>query len=236
MPIEVVGYCRVSTSYQMESESIYTQEHAINQFCIRNGLQLKELVKDEEVSGTIPFSRRPGGKRIEALLHEGVVQGVILTKLDRGFRNTSDAIVTIDLWGKEGYAIFIIDFLGGKQLDSRDPIAKAMLSMVAVFAQLDRDMISARTRDKLAYRKEKGKRYTRSIYGYRANENGDLIPEEQEQLTISIIKNKRADGESLRQIAEYLEENHFSTPRGGKRWYASTVGCILNNEIHYKEE
>ena len=231
--MKVVGYCRVSTSYQMESESIYTQEDSIKRFCTRNELQLTNLVKDEEVSGTIPFNKRPGGKKVEHLLTQKEVVGVVFTKLDRGFRNTSDAISTIDRWSKAGYSIFIIDFLGGKQLDSRDPIARAMLNMVAVFAQLDRDMISARTRDKLAYRKSQGKKYTRSIYGYKADKYGNLIPDESEQKTITYIKEKRVRGESLRQIADYLNEKLIPTPRGGYTWHASTVRCILSNEIHY---
>lgn len=229
--MRLVGYTRVSTDIQIERESITTQESIIRSYCRDNNFFLMSVIKDEGVSGTVAFSKRKGGSAVIEMLNRGLIDGVVITKLDRAFRSASDALFTLDSWHKKEVAVFILNFMNGSRLDSRDPMSKAMLSLISVFSQLERDMIALRVRESLATKKEDKRQYCKSVYGFRSIE-GVLEPYEPEMEIVTKIFEWRHKGMSLNQICAKLNTDLIPTPRGGYCWYKSTVNGILNNNIY----
>jgi len=55
---------------------------------------------------------------------------------------------------------------------------------------------------------------------------------EQEARIIQELFARCARGESLRQLAKWMNRNSIPTQRGGKAWYASTVRYILQNPVY----
>lgn len=228
----IVGYCRVSSNIQVERDSIQTQEDAIVRFADMHGIALKQIIKDEGVSGTLPLERRVGGKKLLSLIEEGQYSGIICTKLDRLFRSAGEALVCIDSWVKEDVEVFILNFLNnGKALDTRDPSSKMMLGVMAVFAEFERGMISLRTKENMQQRKNNFKKYCSYVYGYKSV-NGQLVADSIEQEAIALMFTLKSEGKSLRQITQTLTDKGYPTPRSAKAWYPATVSLILSNSIH----
>ena len=164
------------------------------------------------------------------MLESKQVSGVVFSKLDRAFRNSGDALLSIDKWVKEDVDVHIFNWHGGSTLDTRDAMAKLQLGMIAVFADFERSMISARTKDTLRAKKKRGEVYSPTPLGF-VVDAGRLIADVTEQATITLIKELKAAGKSLRAIAAELTAQGHKTKKGGN-WYASTIKAILDNDIH----
>lgn len=63
-------------------------------------------------------------------------------------------------------------------------------------------------------------------YGFRLDDHGRLVEDEQEQRIVKWMARRRQAGETLERIAEKLNSHPVPTKRGG-RWYGSTVSNIL---------
>jgi DNA invertase Pin-like site-specific DNA recombinase len=84
-----------------------------------------------------------------------------------------------------------------------------MANMLATFARFERRLISQRTKEALAVKKASGVRLGR--------------PPTMPQTLVPRIQRQRGRGDSLREIAEDLNEAGVPTAQGGARWYAATV-------------
>ena len=88
-----------------------------------------------------------------------------------------------------------------------------MANMLATFSQFERRLISQRTREALAVKRAAGIRLGR--------------PPTMPQTIVRRIQQQRARGDSLRKIAESLNESGVPTAQGGPRWYPATVRHVL---------
>jgi site-specific DNA recombinase len=84
--------------------------------------------------------------------------------------------------------------------DTTTAQGKAFLGMLAVFAQLERDTISERTKDALQYKRETGEWCGRIPFGFRVD-NGCLVEDPDQIKLIRQAKRMRDKGLSLREIA-----------------------------------
>lgn len=99
------------------------------------------------------------------------------------------------------------------QVDTSTASGEAMTNMLATFAQLERRPIGQRTREALAVKKASGVRLGR--------------PPTLRQAVARRIQRQRAPGDSLREIADDLNDAGVPTAQGGARWYAATVRHVL---------
>ena len=91
-----------------------------------------------------------------------------------------------------------------------------MANVMATFAQFERRLIGARTKDALAIKRSQGVRLGR--------------PRTLGQHVVDRIVAQRAGGASLRVIADALNEESVPTAQGGALWHASTVRAVLQSE------
>lgn len=101
---------------------------------------------------------------------------------------------------------------------------------MAVLNEFERDQIAERTSSILQLKKSRREVYSPIPYGFR-REGKHLLVDENEQKVIRNIKDLRADGISLRQIARELNDEGVPS-KNDRKWYASTVHYILNNSLH----
>lgn len=73
---------------------------------------------------------------------------------------------------------------------------------------------------------------TPELLGYDVNEDGHLIINEAEALTVRLIFFMYLYGYSCQQIAETLMQLGRNTKRGNQKWSSGTVLSILQNERH----
>ncbi len=69
-----------------------------------------------------------------------------------------------------------------------------------------------------------------ACFGYRQDENGNLVIHEEEAEIVRRIFQMRAAGHSLGRISDWLFENEISTPRGKARWSSEAIRKLLKNE------
>jgi DNA invertase Pin-like site-specific DNA recombinase len=229
---KAVIYLRVSTEEQArEGVSLEAQKEKLISYCQSKHLEVVEVIVDDGVSGGKYLSQRPGGQRLIQLVSTKKVTHVVSAKLDRLFRNSADAMWTIEGWDNDGISTHLLD-VNGMGLDTSSPMGKLILTMMAGFAQLERSLIKERTKTAMQHKKSTKKKYCREVYGYENAENGDMVANEQEQATITLIKQLRESGKSLRAIATHLTQLGIKTKRGGTTWVHTTIQSILKNDIH----
>jgi len=222
-----IGYCRVSTDEQ--GVSLADQREKINTYAKMLSLNLIETIVDEGVSGTVPMSKRDGGQKLLDMLSNGSAGHVIAIRLDRLFRSNLDALTCVSAWDRVGVALSLIDF-GGQTLNTSTATGRMMLSMMAAFAQFERDLISERTSAALQHKRRNGDAYTRDVLGY-DKANGRMVANANEQKIVADIHRWRRKGLSMDKIAKRLNAAGVVGKRNG-RFYASTVKAILDNDIH----
>lgn len=92
---------------------------------------------------------------------------------------------------------------------------RAMSTVMAAFAELERDLIRARTREGMAAKRASGVRLGRPV----------TLP----QAVRERIAAERASGATLAAIAASLNGDKVATARGGSQWHPSTVAAVLRS-------
>ena len=117
-----------------------------------------------------------------------------------------------------------------EKIDTSSAAEKMVFRMMAVLAEFERDQISERTTNALPHKKAQRQIYAALQLGYR-DDAGKLVPVHEEQVVVSEICDMRADGKTLREIADGLNSRRIVGNRGGK-YHASTIKVILGNTLH----
>lgn len=141
-----VGFARVSTKEQ----DLKIQLLKLNEFgCekIFKGKQSGASIRNEEKL-----------KELIDYIREG--DEVIVTRLDRLGRSLKSILDAIDNIHSKGACLNIID--GSLNTSNDNPLSNAMINLCGVFAQLERDLIKARTAEGRAEAKAKGKHLGRT--------------------------------------------------------------------------
>jgi DNA invertase Pin-like site-specific DNA recombinase len=238
MPIEskkAVGYARVSTQEQAShGVSLEAQRDRIHAYGQMAGLELVDIISDQGISGSVPLMEREGGHRLSGLISKrnSMVTHVVALKLDRCFRDACDALEQTRMWDKEGITLHLID-MGGQTLSSSGAVGRMFLTMLAAFAELERNLIAERTASAMQHKKRNRAVYNHTPLGF-TRQAGLLIEDPAEMETIARIRDMLREGTTLARIATILNETNTPTKRGGN-WYASTVRQILNNDIYAQE-
>lgn len=199
--MKALGYTRVSTEEQAtEGLSLKAQAERIRAYCTAAGLKLVELFSDEGISAAKPLAARPAGAQLLAALDAGAAAAVVAVKLDRLFRDAVDCLGTVRAWNERGIALHLLD-LGGSAFTSASALGRFFLTVMAGAAEMERNLISERTRAALAYKRSKGEWLGTVPFGYRL-EGGVLVPDEREQELIAALKrDRKARHLSVRELA-----------------------------------
>lgn len=223
---KAVGYVRVSSAEQsLEGVSLDAQETRIRAYAVMRGFELTQIFREEGISAGIPLKDRPEGGRLVELLTKKQAQHVVAVKLDRLFRNASDALSQAERWEKGKRSLHILD-MGGAAIDTSSAMGKMFFLVAAGFAAMERDLTSERTKAALTHLKREGKAYTHLVpFGF-DRIGDDLVENETEMATVRRIQALRQSGLSLGKIADTLTADAVPTKLGGK-WWSVTVDSVL---------
>ena len=134
-------YRRVSTDHQ--DNSLEVQEALNTEYCRRLDMPvLAEPYADPDVSGSIPFVERAGGKALMARLQHGDVKHLVTAKQDRLGRDTLDTIATIRRVWELGITPH---FTAEGGAFPRTPQNELLFEIKASVAQYERNLIRDRT-------------------------------------------------------------------------------------------
>lgn len=227
----LLPYIRVST--QDQENSMEMQLETISRYCKSNGYTMGEVFADEDVSAYIEIGKRPQGSRLlKALSQSSGGIGVVSLKVDRMFRNSIDAMVTVKQWNTDGIPLFVVS-MGGNSLNTSTSIGWLFFQTLVMFAEFERNQISERTRAVKQHLKDSLRKNGIVPYGWRSDDGDNLLPDKTESAVVKDIYAMR-DTMSLHSIAHKLNSSGIRT-RNGSEFKANTVKRILeykpNNKI-----
>jgi DNA invertase Pin-like site-specific DNA recombinase len=205
--IRVLGYVRVSTVEQAESGlGLEAQRGQIEREAQRQGWELMAIFTDA-VSGK--DMERPQLQAALSMLAQGQASALVVSKLDRLSRSVLDFSQLLQRAGREGWHVITLD-LG---VDLASETGEAIANVMATFAQLERRLISRRTKEALAAAKARGVKIGRKV---------QLAPEVEARI-VTLAEG----GMSRRGIAALLQSEGVPSPTGAERWHDTTVGQVL---------
>jgi DNA invertase Pin-like site-specific DNA recombinase len=235
-PTRFLGYARVSTDDQARGDysSVDMQEDAIRRHAEYTARILGiappplTIYRDEGHSGK--SLNRPALARLRKDAETGPRGAVVVVyKLDRLTRSLHDFLNLNAELEASGAGIASIT----EQFDTTTPMGRAMLAILLVFAQLERETTVQRVRGKhdalvLAGRFAGG----RAPLGYTASLGEGLKEDPEGQAVVTrIFRLYTADGLSTLQIAALLNAEGVPSP-AGRQWSKTRVYAILGNPIY----
>jgi DNA invertase Pin-like site-specific DNA recombinase len=227
MATRVVGYIRVSTEGQADGGvSLEAQRAKLAAYAVAMDLELVAVEVDAGLSAKT--LARPGLQAALGALAAGHADGLLVCKLDRLTRSVRDLGDLVERYFASRYSLLSV----ADSIDTRSAAGRLVLNVLASVAQWEREATGERTRDALAHLKAQGVRLGGAALGWTRTDATDdagrrLVADVQaEAETVARILTLRAEGKTLRQIADVLAAEGRATKTGG-RWHASTVRNVV---------
>lgn len=198
-PALAVAYLRVSTEEQHLGPE--AQRAAITQWASRETITLTAWHTDAGVSGASEHTDRPG---LTAALEDLSRHGAGVLAIARRDRIARDVVVAATIERtvlRRGARVVSADGVG----NGDTPADQFMRTILDGAAAYERELIRARTRAALQARRAQGKRAGTVPWGYHADPDGKLSPNDPERTVIARVEALRAQGKSLREIVKTLE-------------------------------
>lgn len=219
----VFGYVRVSTDNQLENYSIDEQIDRLTAYCKAKGWVLVKIYTDGGFSGG--NTNRPALRQMLEDMEKADINAVIVYKLDRLSRSQKDTLMLIE----DEFLSNNVDFVSiNENFDTSTPFGRAMIGILSVFAQLEKDQITERFtmgrigRGKAGYFHGGGN----SPYGY-DYVNGELLVNEYEAMQIEEIFDLFITGKSMNAITKIMRGKYEN-----RNWTATAVRNALKNRIY----
>ena len=191
-------YVRVSTDIQVDGYSIEAQIESLENYLKSQGWTNYKTYIDPGFSGK--DLNRPAIQRLIRDCNNGLIDMVLVFKLDRLSRSKKDTLELIEeVFNKNNVGFISIR----ERFDTTSPFGKAMIGILSVFAQLERETILERTRIGLKKRAENG--YWRGggktpfAYDY-DQEKGILVVNQERKVIFDLLKTLRLQGYSYREL------------------------------------
>lgn len=219
-------YPRVSGHEQEDNYSIPEQIDRMKKYCEARDWMVHKIYTDAGFSGG--NLDRPGLQEMINDVENGKLDMVLVYKLDRLSRSQKETLFLIeDVFEKHNVAFTSMT----ENFDTSTPFGKAILGILAVFAQLERSQIKERTmlgKDSLAQEgKWHGGKWVPIGYNY---ENGLLEINEYEAMQVAEIAKLFLNGTPVRTIARLVTEKGYKHKYG--EWEAKTIRRVLQNPVN----
>ena len=151
-------YTRVSTDEGLGQEfnSLHNQREACEAYVTSQRTNGWELLPGQYDDGGFSGGnlQRPALKQLVADIKAGLVQRILVYKIDRLSRSLADFMRLAEVFEKHGASIVAVT----QQFDTGTPMGRLTLNMLLSFAQFEREQTAERTHDKMGAARRKGKR------------------------------------------------------------------------------
>jgi site-specific DNA recombinase len=228
--MRLIGYARVSTDDQAtDGHSINQQPDRLRAYCAQQGHELVRIIVDagekdkkgkrKGVSSGRPLNKRRGGMALISALNRGEADGVVITRLDRMFRNTLEGLQFIYGEPKRGdRTVMSIS----EAIDTRTPAGKLALTINLATGQYERDIDIQRATECNAALRGAGKVYGCVPYGCIERDGLLYRVPALWRMREAIVRNLR-NGTSLRIQQAALADANVRSPTGKARWSLNTL-------------
>lgn len=218
-------YIRVSTVWQVDKESLGVQRRELIAYA-NMLLGIQDCVVFEDAGYSAKNTDRPDYQKMMARVRTGEFSHLLVWKIDRISRNLLDFAEMYQELKKLG-----VTFVSkNEQFDTSSAIGEAMLKIILVFAELERNMTSERVSAVLLSRANEGRwNGGRVPYGYDyIKETQEFKPNLPEAAIVQKIYLLYEERQSLIYVGSSLNDAGFRT-RKGNDWTPVSIRKILRN-------
>ena len=224
---KVALYVRVSTTSQLEEGySIDEQKAKLESYCDIKDWHVYKVYTDGGFSGST--TERPALEQLIQDAQSKLFDTVLVYKLDRLSRSQKDTLFLIeDVFLKNN--IEFVSLL--ENFDTSTPFGRAVIGLLSVFAQLEREQIKERMQLGKLGRAKAGKSmmWAKTSYGYNYDkETGSMTVNEYEALAVKEIFTSYLAGMSITKLRDKINEEYPKQPA----WSYRTIRGILANPVY----
>lgn len=220
-------YIRVSTLDQArEGYSLAAQRKALTAWANNHGYTVYNVYADEGISAK-DIEHRPAMRRLLEDATSEQFDVVVVWALSRLTRSVADLYNTWDLL--QSSHISLISYT--ETFDTSTPAGRAMMGLLGVFAQMEREITAERVKAAMAERAAQGKRTCNDVLGYDLVGTDSLRINEAEADRIRYIFDRYLEYRNLSAVAELCGLKGYTGKRG-KILKAQHIKTILTRPIY----
>ena len=237
-PVHVALYVRVSSDKQAKKEdgSLDTQLDRLKSFVEYKKTSGQEWnITEQVVEGEKDGMRhgrsakntdRPGLQRLMELSRAGLIDVVVITKIDRISRSVIDFLLLVAELDR--HRVRVVSLY--ESIDLTTPAGRLQTTIMIALAQHEREVIAARVKEKVAWRAEKGLPLGRPPIGYVLKDKMYVIDEAHAQ-HVRAADALYLERESADVIVREFRERGYRTPNG--KFYTKPMICrMLRNPVY----
>lgn len=220
-----IGYIRNSRLSQ--ENSVETQTKLITDFCKNNNIKLDEIVLDEGISGSgEKTDKRNGYNSVIDRIENNEIDTLVVISISRWGRNLGEIYNSVRLMEQKN-----VKFLSIKEnIDTSSPYGRFTINLLSSLYEMELELIRDRVKDTLKVKKENGKVYSPTPFGFdRVGDN--LIENKKEKRLLRKMFRLKDKGFSYGDISKYLTKNRHKTKSGGK-WTRQNVYSIMKKFVN----
>jgi DNA invertase Pin-like site-specific DNA recombinase len=209
-------YTRKSSEEGLEQEfnSLHAQREACEAFIASQRSEGWVLVRDQYDDGGISGGtlERPGLKRLMADIEDGLVDVVVVYKIDRLSRSLADFAKLVEVFDRNGVTFVSVT----QSFNTTTSMGRLTLNILLSFAQFEREVTAERIRDKVAASRRKGM-WMGGVppFGYRV-ENRKLLVDETAAAHVRWIFARFIEIGSCTVLAREVGARGLGTTRGNR--------------------
>ena len=197
MKKRAVGYCRISTTMQLDNTSLKDQEEKIRMYAKLHDIVIDKVFIDEALSGK--STDRPQYYNMMDYIKTNDIDMIIVYKNDRIHRSLYNLLSMI--YELQEYEVALVSVT--EMFDTSTPQGMLFLQMLGSFAEFERAIINERTRNGRIARLNENKWVGgKPSLGYKVNKYGQFEIDEEESKIVKDIFKLRSKGISLAKIGD----------------------------------
>ena len=225
---KVAIYIRVSTTYQVDKDSLPMQRKDLIAYSeLILGISDYEIFEDAGYSGK--NTDRPAYQSMMARVRKGEFSHILVWKIDRISRNLLDFSEMYE----ELQELRVTFVSKNEQFDTSTAMGGAMLKIILIFAELERNMTSERVTATMISRANQGQwNGGRVPFGYDYDpDTATFSIREDEAAVCRLLRDDYLKHKSLVHTSRFLNEKGFQT-RAGADWSPTAVWIIASSPFY----
>ena len=228
--VRAAAYCRVSTAEEAQAGSFEMQvQHFRTVIENTPNYESAGIYTDEGISGT-SLHRRVGFQKMIDDAVAGKIDLILTKSISRFGRNIIDILGTLQKLSNLDKPV-AVNF-ESEGIITSDGKNRLTISILSALAELESQQKSIAIKEGIRYRMQEGlyKFSVRNTLGYYRDYAGRVKIEPAEADIVKYIFSSFLEGFTAQEIAEALEQQGITSPKGMDTWRASTIRSILSNE------
>lgn len=225
--IRAAIYIRVSTLDQArEGYSLEAQERTLRKWCVDKKYEVTDLYADRGISGK-DIEHRPEMGRLLQDAEKRNFDMVVFWALSRFTRSVSDLYTTLEKFQR--WNVSMASYT--EAFDTSTPMGRAMIGIIGVFAQLERELTSERVFAAMEERAAQGKRTCHEVLGYDKSGKDTFTINEKEAEYVRFCFSEYLLRKNLSEVATEARERGYVGKRG-KIPCAYSVQKIITRPVY----